>query len=406
MNLAVVVPRYGADIFGGAEILARTIAEHLARWHRVTVLTTTARDYVTWRDQLPPGEHVDGAVRVIRFPPERERGPYWHQLNHLLERHVGVSGEPASAPAALDGARLRMWPVALQEEYIRRQGPFPLQLFRWLGAHAADQDRVLFFTYLYPTSYFGIPCAPAERIDFYPLLHDEPPAHLPVFGSSFERAQRVLFCTETERRLAAALYGLRPQVGVVLGYGLAPPAQGVERRRDDTQPYLLYIGRVDPNKGVGSLLDHFQRWRAEHPRHALRLVLIGERTMELPEHPAIEYRGRVSEAEKSALLGGALALVNPSLFESLGLVILEAFLHGTPALVRARNAVLADHCRRSHGGLWYDDYAEFAAALAWLLEHSAAADALGAQGRAYAEAHYSRPAYEQRLAALYPPDGQ
>ncbi len=58
MKLAVVVQRYGADISGGAELHARYIAERLARHADVEVLTTCARDYVTWKNELPPGEET------------------------------------------------------------------------------------------------------------------------------------------------------------------------------------------------------------------------------------------------------------------------------------------------------------------------------------------------------------
>jgi hypothetical protein len=54
MKVAIVVQRYGADISGGAELHARYIAEHLARHADVRVLTTCARDYLTWRNEFPP----------------------------------------------------------------------------------------------------------------------------------------------------------------------------------------------------------------------------------------------------------------------------------------------------------------------------------------------------------------
>ena len=73
MKLAVVVQRYGADINGGAELHARYIAEHLARHTEVEVLTTCARDYVTWRNELPAGVEQIGGVTVRRFPVARAR---------------------------------------------------------------------------------------------------------------------------------------------------------------------------------------------------------------------------------------------------------------------------------------------------------------------------------------------
>ena len=73
MRLAIVVQRYGAEINGGAEHHARYIAERLSRHHDVEVLTTCARDYVTWANELPAGVQDVNGVRVRRFPVRRER---------------------------------------------------------------------------------------------------------------------------------------------------------------------------------------------------------------------------------------------------------------------------------------------------------------------------------------------
>ena len=75
MKLAVVVQRYGADINGGAELHARYIAEHLSRHVEVEVLTTCARDYITWRNALPAGSETVHGLTVRRFPVSRERDP-------------------------------------------------------------------------------------------------------------------------------------------------------------------------------------------------------------------------------------------------------------------------------------------------------------------------------------------
>ena len=73
MKVAVVVQRYGADINGGAELHARYIAERLARHAEVEVATTCAKDYVTWRNELPAGTEQVNGVTVRRFPVRRER---------------------------------------------------------------------------------------------------------------------------------------------------------------------------------------------------------------------------------------------------------------------------------------------------------------------------------------------
>src|SRR5262249_48552725 len=75
MRLAFVVQRYGLDIAGGAEYHGRLIAEHLSRHAAVDVLTTCARDYVTWQNHYPPGESRERGVRVRRFPVDAPRDP-------------------------------------------------------------------------------------------------------------------------------------------------------------------------------------------------------------------------------------------------------------------------------------------------------------------------------------------
>ncbi|HYM23714.1 MAG TPA: hypothetical protein VEU08_10905, partial [Vicinamibacterales bacterium] len=73
MKLACVVHRFGAGIAGGSEGHCRAIAERLAERHDVTVLTSCARDHVTWRNEFPAGESASGRLRVVRFPSVRQR---------------------------------------------------------------------------------------------------------------------------------------------------------------------------------------------------------------------------------------------------------------------------------------------------------------------------------------------
>ncbi|HKZ31626.1 MAG TPA: glycosyl transferase family 1, partial [Vicinamibacteria bacterium] len=72
-EVAFVVQRYGEGITGGSESLARAVAERLASDYRITVFTSCAQDYVTWRNELPAGLERLGGVEVRRFPVARER---------------------------------------------------------------------------------------------------------------------------------------------------------------------------------------------------------------------------------------------------------------------------------------------------------------------------------------------
>ena len=133
--LALVIQRYGAEVVGGSETLAREYAERLpGRGFEVTVYTTTARDYVTWRSEYPVGESVEGGVRVRRFKPDRERD--LQAFNDLAE--------PMYARRATE-----------QDEraFLEAQGPFVPGLIDGLRENLDRYEAVLFFTYLYYSSF-------------------------------------------------------------------------------------------------------------------------------------------------------------------------------------------------------------------------------------------------------------
>jgi len=71
VRIAFVVQRYGTEILGGAEYACRLMAERLATKHDVEVLTTCARDYVTWKNEYPEGVDRVRGVTVRRLPTRR-----------------------------------------------------------------------------------------------------------------------------------------------------------------------------------------------------------------------------------------------------------------------------------------------------------------------------------------------
>lgn len=400
MRVAVVVQRYGAGILGGAETYAAVLAGLLSRFHDVEVLTTTAREYVTWRNELPAGVSSENGVRVRRFPVERGREPAWGVLNRLL--HDGFdSSEFALLPAEVRDAharRLRAWPDALQEAFIRGQGPHAPALHRHL--RTTPYDRVVFVTYLYPTTYDGLAEVPGERALVVPTLHDEPPAYLPVFGRRLAKA-RLLGLTDTEIGILARLHPGRSLTAERLGYGIELPPDG-RRRTGSTDAFLLYAGRIDVQKGVVQLLRWYRALRAAMPR-APRLVLIGQVAMPVSSQDGVEVRGFVDDAEKLRLMREALALVHLSPYESLGIVLLEAMAVRTPVLVHADSEVMVEHCRRSGAGLWLRDALELTAAVRRLQEDTELRLVLGERGRAYVEREFSMAAFEARLRKIVPP---
>jgi glycosyltransferase involved in cell wall biosynthesis len=146
--------------------------------------------------------------------------------------------------------------------------------------------------------------------------------------------------------------------------------------------FILYVGRIDESKNVHELLDYFIQYRTDHEVE-LKLVLIGKTHVSLPDRPDIISLGFVSEEDKFNAMASALALLQPSRYESLSLVALESWLVETPVLVNGDSEVLKYQCRQSNGGLYYSSYDEFELALNQLINYPDIAAVLGRQGRSF-----------------------
>ncbi len=118
----------------------------------------------------------------------------------------------------------------------------------------------------------------------------------------------------------------------------------------------------------------------------LDLLMVGRSVMDLPSAPWLDPVGFVSDEEKQALIAGAVALVSASPYESLSLVLFEAWAEGTPTLVSTTSDVLVGQTQRAGGGLWFRDAYDYVAALDLLTARPAVAGALGASGRRVARA--------------------
>jgi glycosyltransferase involved in cell wall biosynthesis len=187
--------------------------------------------------------------------------------------------------------------------------------------------------------------------------------------------------------------------GIVVGVGSMIPAD-VEPARARQKfgihdRFIVYVGRIDANKGCAQLFDFFIHY-LEGPRRHIDLVLIGKGDLPVPSHPHIHHLGFVTDEDKFDVMAGAEALVMPSPYESLSMVALEAWALGRPVVANARCEVLLGQCLRSNAGLYYEHSAEFDAVLDRLLEDSSLVARLGEHGRSYFVRHYSWPVIERK----------
>ena len=386
MKLACVVHRYGADIAGGSEAHCRQFAERLSVRHDVTVLTTCAKDYVTWANAYPAGASRINGVNVVRFPVRRPR---------RLKAFADLSDEVFDTRASAER----------QEAWFRENGPDTPALLDHLRAHGTEYDLVIFWSYRYYPAYFGVPIV-AERAVLVPTAEEDPAIGLDVLEDYFKKPAGYLFLTPEEEDLVSRRAGRRLAPAAIVGAGLEPVGPTTTRANvvpdpgpRIPDPVLLYLGRVDRNKGCHTLFEYFEQHLAEGGGDAT-LVLAGPAKIPIPSHPRIKALGFVDDATRDALLARARALVVPSPYESLSIALLEGWNHGVPALVNGACAVLAGQARRANGGLSYRSAKEFSAGLDWLLAHEREARIIGTQGRAYVDREYRWPVVMARVEAL------
>ena len=373
MKLACVVHRFGADIAGGSEAHCRQVAERLAASHDVTILTTCARDHISWRNEYPAGESTLNGVRVRRFPVVRQRS--LHRFHDISE--IAFSGSAS---------------VAEQEEWFRENGPDSPALVEYLSTHGRQYDRIVFWAFRYAEVYFGLP-AVADRAVLVPTAEDDPLMRMDIVGPFLDRPAGYIFLTPEEQALVERRLSVPPPPTCVIGSGLEPAGPltaGALGALGVTTPFILYLGRIDPNKGCETLLQHFARYAREHD-DAVQLVMAGPANMPVPEHPRVRCLGFVAESAREALLSNAAMLVVPSRFESLSLVLLEAWNHGLGALVNGHCRVLKGQALRANGALYYHNYDEFGRVLEYLLARPDEARQLGRQGLDYVNREYRWP---------------
>jgi glycosyltransferase involved in cell wall biosynthesis len=383
MKVAFVVQRYGIEISGGAELHCRWVAEHMQKYWDVQVLTTRAFDYITWKDHYSKGDDLINGVPVKRFSVAKPRNPerFGRLQNYILENEHREEDEL---------------------KWLDEEGPLSPSLIRYVEEHKDDFDYFVFFSYRYYHSYWGINTVPEKSI-LVPTAEKDPVVHLRIFKDLFRKPQAFIYNSVEERQMISQVSKNDHVLGEIVGVGTEVPSEVFVddfcNKFDITGEYLIYIGRIDQNKGCDELFDFFLRFKKETDSD-IKLILVGSTLLKIPSHPDIRYLGFLSEQDKFSALAGSLALIMPSFYESLSMVTLEAWALRKSVLANARCEVLKGQCLRSNAGLFYEDRDEFAEALKLLLSSPQLRDALGKNGEQYFNENYSWEVIENKYLSV------
>jgi glycosyltransferase involved in cell wall biosynthesis len=372
-DFAFVIKRYDSDLTGGAETIARRFSHQLAEeGYTVEILTTCMRDYHDWHDIYSPGtDNVEG-ILVRRFP-------IWEGRN--IEHYEWLSYRI--------GNRLTH---SVEEEYQwLHEGLHSPLLYHYLQRHGCEYGLVVILDYSVSLSIYAL-AASAGRTVAWPLLHSEPFAYLPPVRRWLDATHGIIFNVPPERDFARLELGVNNPHTAIVGVGVETTLIGqADRFRQKyaiDHPFLLYVGRLDVAKNLSTLITYFQRYKAVHNTD-LKLVLIGQGPFRVTGHADIVSLGFCPEEDKLDAYAAALALCQPSLLESLSIVVLEALAQKTLVLVHGANDVTRYHCLAGNCGLYFYAYEDFAWALNYLETQPDIRQQLGENGRNYVLENYT-----------------
>lgn len=373
-RIAFVPPRYGPDVVGGAEAVLSEMAHGLAaRGWDVDVLTTCAKDHVTWSNHYPEGESVDGRVTVRRF---------------LTQTDTSGKARESIGNQILSGRD-----VSIGEQQLWVNDSLRVaDLWHYVLDHASDYRALVLGPYMFWTT-FAVSQIVPERTILMPCLHDEPAAYQDLFAPCFSGSRGLWFLSEPEEELAKRLHRLTPRHQVI-GAGIDQPdgydPEAFRKKFSVDGPFLYYAGRREWGKGWTELLSAFAAL-IEDTNADLKLVTSGAGPVDAPE--AIAGRvidvGFLSTEDRNNAMAAATAYVQPSALESFSRTVLEAWLAGTPVIANAGSEVVKWHIQRSKAGLTFSGEREFVEALRLVVEQPDSMEALAEPGRQYVLDNYT-----------------
>jgi len=380
MKLICVIQRYGSDIIGGAELHCRLIAEKLAIENEVEIVTTCATDYLTWENVYPQGTDTIGGLKVHRFPTS-----YCRPSNFDIIAHSVLYGNSS---------------IARQHEYLDSPGPVCPEMINYLKSRS-DVDCFIVFSYRYWTTWHLLN-AVGNRCLLVPTAEHDRTLYLDIHKQSFLRPAAIAYNSVEERRLINQVARNESVPGITVGVGLKDEEPCMESELNEfdlPEKFFLYIGRIEESKGCNRLFADYMSFH-KHAPNLPGLVFIGKSEIALPDHPGIFYLGVLPENKKLGVLKASLGLIMPSRYESLSMVLLEAWKMNVPILCNSHCEVLRGQCKRSNGGLYYRNTEEFIESAGILASSEKLRQKLARNGFNYYESNYSWPVIISKYSKL------
>lgn len=395
-KIAFVVIRYGKNINGGAEYHCRMLAERLVSYYDVDVLTTCVTNYAIAENVLAAGIEDINGVAVRRFPVDPinrsqrdiflRKASKAHKLRRFLYRIDILKYVAKIFPN---------WNYKEEWEMKALQGyPFySSELNKYVMEHKDEYKTFIPVNIIESPSFYTALNVPEKTI-IIPTLHEMSVSFWSVLTHVMTKVAYIAFNTTAEERLAENIFGSHLAPHSVVGVGIELPQsadwEATRLKYNLPSEYLLFVGRIEPGK-LHRIFSYFTAYKQKYPSSHLKLVMVGGLTYgkEPFSHPDILYTGFVSDEEKRTIIQHARIVINPSKFESLSLILLEAMNDEKPMLVNGKCAVLKEHCIKSNrAALYYTSKKTFLKNLYQMDSDKELCEEMGVKGKAYVKENY------------------
>ena len=390
----------GGKKTGGMNVYVRDISRALGELGILVDVYTRSQDDcqpMIKRELGPGGRVIHIAAGPERPIPVSEIPPY---LDEFAAHVINFAAEEG---IVYDLIHSHYWLSGLVAEKLQAAwGPLPLvQMFHTLG-HLKNQ----------------IAQDASERA---------PQARLDGEARVVQIADCIIAPTPAEERQLIELYHAAPAKIAIIPPGVDltrfQPIPTDEAKRQVGIPLgthnILFAGRIEPLKGIDTLLRAMSILQARHPAAVqdVCVAIVGGDPWadtlddemarlqalrhELDIHDLVTFLGAKDQDVLPAYYAAATMVVMPSHYESFGMVALEAMAMGTP-VIASEVGGLAHLIQHGHNGFHVPsrDPESLAASILELLQDEALRARLGTQARADAQA-YGWPAIAQRVRQVY-----
>ncbi len=381
MKILLVSYIYGHELVGGAENFMAGLTHTLAhRGHTVEVATTTASELkassafgIHWIEGFQQGVTGENGIPVHRFPVINHD---WLQklasrilLRRVfqdLEGHSYLNEDPETwIHSLIDKAHKR--PAFYQTLYQFSRGPDSPGLRHFVETHAGDYDALLATMVPFNTMAIAVEAArkAGRPVGLIPLFHHlDWYHHWKHFYDTFKAADHLFVLNDYSTKLFGEMGCRVTRLGVGFdpkGFPMNPEAAADFRTRHglpETGTMLLFVGRKVLSKRYDLAMETVQRLRNEGEDAFLVMIGPDEDRRDV-EGDGIFYLKTLPRQELLHAYQACDILLEPTEFESFGIIFCEAWMYEKPVIGNRRCPAvysIIEHGRDGFLGASVDDF--------------------------------------------------